>query len=122
MNDIETENSYSPDIIYVVSCSEASHLATPQIINESIKITLKTLDVYRNFKKNENFQGFFDNAELNSRTNQLYSDALTIINAIEKNIKNPYTPEGLYKIFAAGFLVAPYLWEGKDEFRNSIKW
>src|SRR5699024_8870354 len=36
MDDIDPHNESSPSIIHVVSYSEASHLATPDIINESI--------------------------------------------------------------------------------------
>ncbi len=34
----------------------------------------------------------------------------------------PYTPEGLYKIFAAGYLPVPYLWACRDEFRHAVRW
>ena len=39
MNDIEPWNEFGPDIIHVVSYCEAVHLATPDYIDESIKIT-----------------------------------------------------------------------------------
>ncbi len=43
MDDIDPYNEMSPPIIHVVSYSEASHLATPEIINESIQITQYSL-------------------------------------------------------------------------------
>ena len=56
MDDIEANNSSSPEIIHVVSYSEASHLATPDIVNESIQITLHTIKEYRKARK----QGLVD--------------------------------------------------------------
>jgi len=47
---------------------------------------------------------------------------LQTIKTIETNIPIAYSPEGFYKIFAAGFLVSPYLWECQEEFKNAIKW
>src|SRR5699024_2569381 len=54
MDDIEPNNHRSPQIIHVVSYSEASHLATPEIINESIKITQHSLLEYRKLKRQGN--------------------------------------------------------------------
>ena len=52
MDDIDPKNIYSPEIIHVVSYSEALYLATPDIINESIKITRHALKEYRTQKWN----------------------------------------------------------------------
>ena len=122
MDDIEPENPQSPDMIHVVSYSEASHLATPEIINESIRITTQALISYRVEKKKRGFQPFYKEEDVMQREKELYVDVKQIIEAIEENVPDPYSPEGLYKIFASGFLVAPYLWEGKEEFKNAIKW
>ncbi len=43
MDDIDPHDETSPPIIHVVSYSEASHLATPDVINESIQITQYSL-------------------------------------------------------------------------------
>ena len=37
-------------------------------------------------------------------------------------IPSPYTAEGLYAIFAAGFLPTPYLWECREEFPKAVQW
>lgn len=42
--------------------------------------------------------------------------------AIENQIPEPYSAEGLYRIFADGYLPVPYLWECKDEFARAIQW
>ena len=51
MDDIDPKNEKSPPIIHVVSYSEASHLATPEIINESIQITQYSLQKYRDLRR-----------------------------------------------------------------------
>ena len=51
MDDIEPNNIYSPEIIHVVSYSEALFLATPDILNDSIKITRTSLNEYRRLKR-----------------------------------------------------------------------
>ena len=51
MDDIDPNNSYSPEIIHVVSYCEALFLATPDILNDSIKITRNSLDKYRALKR-----------------------------------------------------------------------
>ena len=51
MDDIDPYNEMSPPIIHVVSYSEASHLATPEIINESLQITQYSLQKYREMRK-----------------------------------------------------------------------
>ena len=58
------------------------------------------------------------NEDVRSRMLELYNSARTIISDIESSIDNPYSAEGFYKIFAAGFLATPYLWKGVDEFKH----
>jgi hypothetical protein len=41
---------------------------------------------------------------------------------IEKHIPNPYSAEGLYSIFQKWILPVPYLWNGREEFREADKW
>lgn len=53
MDDVEPSNSLSPEIIHVVGYSEAQYLATPSVVNDSIKMTLFALRKYRDFKTKE---------------------------------------------------------------------
>lgn len=122
MDDIDPHNRYSPDMIHVVSYSEASHLATPPIIKESIQITIESLRRYRELRSKQKVEDMAYHKDTIERTASLYAEAKQIIEAMENSIKNLYTPIGLYRAFASGFLVAPYLWEGRDEFKNAIKW
>ncbi len=121
MDDIDPANVYSPDIIHVVSYSEALFLANPDILNESIRITKYSLNKYRKLKK----QGLMHNTvseDIASREGRLYSSAKRIIEAMESNIPNLYSPEGLYLAFTAGWLPVPELWSESDEFISAKCW
>jgi hypothetical protein len=122
MDDIDPYNEMSPPIIHVVSYSEASHLATPDIINESIQITQYSLQKYREMRKQGKIEDMAKNIDVNDRTTELYQSAIKVISAIEESIDNPYSPEGFYKIFAAGFLPVPYLWGEVEEFKHAKNW
>lgn len=117
MDDIDPHNEMSPPIIHVVSYSEASHLATPDVINESVQITQHALQEYRKLRKNGEVEDMSKNTEVATRTEELIQSAKTIINGIEAYIENTYTPEGFYKLFVAGFLPVPYLWTTEDEYK-----
>lgn len=117
MDDIDPHNETSPPIIHVVSYSEASHLATPDIINESIKITQYSLQEYRRLRKEGKIEDMSRNEDVYERMIELIDSAKIIIDGIEKYVDNPYSAEGFYKIFAAGFLPVPYLWGEVDEFK-----
>lgn len=122
MDDIDPYNEMSPPIIHVVSYSEASHLATPEIINESIQITQHSIKKYRQLRRSGNVDDMSKNADIDERMKELFNNAKVIINAIESSIENPYSPEGFYKIYASGFLPTPYLWGEVDEFKHATEW
>lgn len=121
MDDIEPDNPLSPPIVHVVSYSEALYLATPPIIDESIKITLGSIQHYRNLKK----EGLIDlehiENDVKRRVKWFVSEATVILEGIENSIEEPYTPEGLYSIFVNGFLPTPYLWGNVEKFPNAVK-
>ena len=121
MDDIDPKNIYSPEIIHVVSYSEALYLATPDIINESIKITRHALKEYRTQKWN---LGIASEAEeqIRERQYRLERDARKILKAMEENIENLYSPEGLYIAFTAGWLPVPQLWSDSEEFLMAKNW
>lgn len=122
MDDIDPYNESSPQIIHVVSYSEASHLATPDIINESIKITQHSLNKYREMRRKGKINDMGRNSDVFERSSELYHSAIKIISAIEDNIDNPYSAEGFYKIFASGFMPVPYLWSQVEEFKHAKNW
>lgn len=122
MDDIDPHNEMSPPIIHVVSYSEAAHLATPEIINESIQITQYSLQKYRELRKQGKIEDMGKNSEVEERALELYQSAIKVIEAIEATIGNPYSAEGFYTLFAAGFLPVPYLWGEIEEFKHARNW
>lgn len=122
MDDIEPDNENSPEIIHVVSYSEAVRLATPQVITESIKITLGALHEYRFLKKNGKTFDTTHDLEIKERTHSLYEEAKESINILEGFFSNLYSPEGLYNVFKEGFLPVPYLLDQHHEFPKATKW
>lgn len=122
LDDIEPDNPNSPDIVHVVSYCEAVELATPPIINESIQITLHAIEEYRKLKNSHPYIISNLNEEVKPQFTYLYNTVKEIRKIIENNISHPYTYEGLYEIFKRGVLNAPYLWEGRDEFFEAIKY
>jgi hypothetical protein len=121
MDDIIPDDFTSPDIIHVVSYSEASHLANPEIIDESIQITQYSIKKYRELKREKLIDTSYELDVLQRKENLLY-EAKLLIAFIESQILDLYSPIGFYKVFAAGFLPVPYLWMEKEEFKYAIDW
>lgn len=122
MDDIDPHNEMSPPLIHVVSYSEATDLATPEIVIESIQIAQHSLQKFRTARKEGKVEDMNEHAEVNLRAAELYKSAKEIISAIETYIDHPYSAEGFYKIFAAGFLPVPYLWGETEEFKHAKNW
>ena len=122
MDDIEPHDESSPPIIHVVSYSEAVHLATPEIIDDSIRITLFSLQEYRRLRKERKVEDMAMNSAVSHRMQELLDSARIMINGLEKHIPNLYTPEGFYLTFVAGFLPTPYLWDENEEYRFAKHW
>lgn len=122
MDDIEPEDATSPPIIHVVSYSEASHLADPGVVNESIQITRQALEEWRALRSRGDVPSMARSAEVDQRTRALLEDARQMIAKIDSLIPEPDSPEGLYQIMAAGFFPVPYLWECREEFSRATQW
>lgn len=122
MDDIDPLNHFSPDIIHVVSFSEAYQLATPDIIDESIKITHHALKEYRQARIENKVENMAFHKEAAERTALIINEIRMVISLIENFYLDPYSPDGLYKIFHDGLMPVPYLWEGREEFKEAIKW
>lgn len=107
MDDIDPWNINSPEIIHVVSYSEAVHLATPNIIKESLQITLSAINEYR---KNKNINDFtVYNEEINKKQEKLKNDALKAISFLEETFVDLYTAERFYYLFDSGYFPLPYM-------------
>jgi hypothetical protein len=112
----------SPEIIHVVSYSEAVELATPPIINKSAQITRRSIDSYLS---NDDAIDVFSPTSMKLVTNmhnQLFIQAKAMIVHMERNITNLYSPEGYYNIYKAGYFPVPQLWNCRDEFRFATNW
>ena len=121
MDDIDPNNEMSPEIIHVVSYSEALFLATPDILIDSIKITKTALNEYRRLKK----KGLTPDVMTENIVNRQYeleSACRKIIAAMEQHIPDLYSPEGLYLAFVAGWLPVPELWSDSEEFFFAKNW
>ena len=122
MDDIEPDNHHSPDIIHVVSYSEGSDLATPEIINDSVRITRCALDRYRMLRRQGHVEGMTGNTDVQERMSFLVQSAKEVLATIEECVNAPYTARGLHDIFRLGFLPVPELMYCRDEFPEAIKW
>ncbi len=122
MDDIEPAIDTSPPLIHVVSYCEASHLADPPAINESIQITGHALKEYRRLRKKGEIDNMEHHPEVSARTMELKKEARVLLKAIETSIQDPYSAQGLYNAFSQGFLIAPNLWECRDEFPAAVRW
>jgi hypothetical protein len=122
MDDVEPRKAASPDVIHVVSYSEASHLADPDVVNESIQITRHALVEYRRLRRLGLVDDMSASSYVDRRTDDLLAQARAVLEAMEATIDGLYTPRGLYEAFAAGFMPVPYLWSCREEFPNAVKW
>ncbi|MGP6147025.1 hypothetical protein [Jeotgalibaca sp. A122] len=122
IDDIEPQNEQSPPVLHVVSYSEADHLATPAVINESVQITQTAIQEYRRQRRAGLVPDMSKNEDVLARTETLLKRVGTMVDAIEEHVTDPYSPEGFYTIFAAGFMPTPYIWAEKDEFEYVTKW
>jgi hypothetical protein len=120
MDDIEPENPNSPEIIHVVSYSEAIRLATPSVIEESIKITIAALFEYRKLRSIGKIDNLAYNTSLDKMTESIYLEAKEAIDILEEYIPNLYSYNGLYKVFEEGFFPVPYLAYCRDKYPEAI--
>lgn len=122
MDDIEPDNADSPEIIHVVSYSEAVRLATPPVIEESIKITLGALKEYRARKAKGLTMDTVHDKDVLDRTNSLYEDAREAIEILENAFPDLYTPQGFYRVYEMGFFPTPYIFDPARKFPGATKW
>ncbi len=116
MDDIEPDTPNSPPLVHVVSYSEAIELATPAIMDESIRITLGALSHYRKLKSRHQVSIRPFEKDIENKTRRFITEASAVLDSIEKNIGRPYTPIGLYTMFASGYMPVPYLWGNKQDY------
>jgi hypothetical protein len=116
MDDIEPHDESSPQIIHVVSYSEAFALADTSVVEESVKLTRHALSEYRRMKLSGDIPDMENDAQTLERERILVSEAKKLILALEKAIPDLYSPEGFHDVFASGALLVPWLTACRDEF------
>ncbi|MGV8135453.1 MAG: hypothetical protein AB2L20_09580 [Mangrovibacterium sp.] len=122
MDDIEPNEPDSPEIIHVVSYSEAVRLASPIVIKESIQITLCALQEYRELRSCNKVDNMEYDKDVARRTKELYEEAKESICILERNIPDLYSAKGLYKVFYYGFFPVPYMLDPDKKYPNATKW
>jgi glutamate mutase epsilon subunit len=106
--------SIKPDIVHVVSFSEANHAALPEDIIESCKIVDQVINRY--YSSNISFL----NEKILNRKKELIKQAKWIVNLIpelsksSEKTKNPFTNyENLHRLVELGIFDAPHLKNNK---------
>lgn len=122
MYDIDPVNNPIPEFVHVVSYSEALFLATPEIINDSIKITKAAFKEYPSFRKSYDIRDMVQNPAMDNQVEELFFTCRELILDIEKKVTNPYSPQGFYDIFTKGYLPVPFLWGNRDLYKNASDW
>ena len=122
MADVEPENKNTPEIIHVVSYSEALFLANPEIINESIQITKAALQHYPEFRKKNFLVDLIMSQDVKEQTAELHEEGRIFIQHMENNIRDLYTSNGLFNVFKMGYFPVPYLWECRKDFPHAVDW
>lgn len=121
MDDIEPDRSDSPELIHVVSYSEARSLADPGIVNESVRITRAALRIYRAHKASTG-KGFAPEDVVQGRTAELIAETRQVLAAIQEHIPSYLSAEGFHEIFAAGYLPVPWLWACREDYPRAVDW
>jgi len=83
---------------------------------------MASLIEYRKAKKSGVLDDMINNKDVNNRVSKLYSSVKQIRYILEKNITDTYSAEGLFEIFKKGVFAVPHLWEGREEFKDAVKW
>ena len=112
----------SPEIIHVVSYSEAVELASPPIINKSAQITRQAIASYLSDQDALDVFSLSAISMVTNMHNQLFLQAKTMITHMERNFPKLYSPEGYYNIYKAGYFPVPQLWHCRQEFRFATNW
>ncbi len=121
MDDIEPHDPASPAVIHVLSYTEAERLADPAAIDESIQITRAALADYRTLRAEGAVDDMTRNQEVLTRAEELGRDARALIAGMERIIPDPWSAKGLYQMMAGGFLLAPYLWDCREELAGAVE-
>jgi len=122
MCDVEPETTGSPEIVHVVSYSEGSFLATPEVVNDSIRITEVALRSYPGYRERNDLHDLIRGREIMEMEEELYRDCCELLGDIERTIPDVYSPAGFYQVLKRGYLPVPDLWEVRQELQDAVDW
>lgn len=122
MDDIEPLDTASPGIVHVVSYSEASALADPAIIHESVQLTQTAFREYRRLRNMGLVTDMGGHLETRRRTEHLVAEVRAILATLEAEVPRLYSAEGFYRVLRAGVFPLPDLWEGREELKAAVGW
>jgi hypothetical protein len=121
MDDVEPRRESSPDVIHVVSYSEAVRIADPDCVEESVQITREALDLYRRRRRDGGGMDSRTAEEVEDRTERLERECTLVLDALDRTVPDAASPAGLYEALASGFLIAPYLAGEREEFAAAVR-
>jgi glutamate mutase epsilon subunit len=102
--------SINPDIVHVVSFSEANHAALPEDIIESCKIVDQVIDRYYSSKISILNEKILDRKKELMRQAKWIVNLIPEINKTSEKITNPFTNyENLHRLVELGIFDAPHL-------------
>jgi hypothetical protein len=119
MDDILPLDAHSPEIIHVVSYSEATELATPPIVDESIRITRAALDFNRERRNSGTLWDVDANTDVAMLTEQMVWEARRMLSSMEVAIPNLYTAQGFELALRAGYFSLPGLWGQRETYHRA---
>jgi hypothetical protein len=119
---MDVEPGRLPEIVHVVSYSEASFLATPSVINDSLRITRTALQRYPQHRNESGMRDFIETPEIREMEIALYEECAQLLESLSKGIPSLHSAEGFYEVFRRGYFPVPHLWEGRQDFPNAVNW
>lgn len=121
MDDIDPPPGPGPGVIHVVGHSEGRSLATPEVVEESIRITRQALMDWRSLKRRGSAPDLSRDGEVEERARLLFEEAKAMAGAFESLVERPWTPRGLHEALRLGFLAAPGLGALREEFPGALR-
>ncbi|MBN1520847.1 MAG: hypothetical protein JW923_12265 [Spirochaetales bacterium] len=120
MDDIEPGRNDSPDVIHVVSYTEGKRLADPDAVNDSVRLTRHALAEWRKQRAQGRAAGWLGDAA--ERSSALEAQARSYIHAMEEDIPDPYTPDGMHRMLKDGWFALPWLAAERDQYAAAASW
>ncbi|HUX39704.1 MAG TPA: hypothetical protein VMV83_00945 [Rectinemataceae bacterium] len=122
MDDIEPWDARSPEIIHVSDRAAGKGIADIGDIEDAVRITRSAISEWRRLRAEGLVDDLSRRGTVLRRTSDLLAEARIVIAAIGENVTALFSPGGMHKILASGFLPLPWLPEFHSEFPDAPKW